>query len=257
VSLFSRGSTSFLPDRDYLPLAMPTDGLDLLWILTRNGGVLRRFGLLSDVLAAQSPLAAAAVTRDEITVNATGTATRSVKAGLSLSVVNTILQAFGGNAGLDLSATGAHSVEYAYVDVTADVVNLARLDAWLAGADLAPGAGRVADPLVAERLYLVVASLKAGGVTSTMRDERGMDLKVEVPTVQQLVGGGITVSGSSGRTSELTFHGSVPLTIAAKAAQLKLDERGFWVSEEPVSGGEIRGVSSGEQYLTGDEIRLS
>jgi len=110
---------------------------------------------------------------------------------------------------------------------------------------------------VAERLYLVVASLKAGGVTSTMRDERGMDLKVEVPTVQQLVGGGITVSGSSGRTSELTFHGSVPLTIAAKAAQLKLDERGFWVSEEPVSGGEIRGVSSGEQYLTGDEIRLS
>ncbi len=44
---------------------------------------------------------------------------------------------------------------------------------------------------------------------------------------------------------------------AAKAAQLKLDERGFWVKEEPVSGGEIRGVSSGEQYLTGDEIRLS
>jgi hypothetical protein len=255
MGLFSRGSTSFLPDRDYLPLAMPTDGLDLLWVLTRNGGVLRRFGCLSDVLRAPSPLAKEAVTSKEVTVNAAGTATRSVKAGLSLGVVNTILQALGGNAGLDLSATGAHSVEYAYVDVTAVVVNLARLDTWLSGADLAPGAGRVADLLMAERLYLVVGALSAGGITSTMRDERGAELKVDVPTVEQVVGGGVTVSGSGGRTSKLTFHGS-RLTIAAKAAQLKLDERGFWVREEPVSGGEIRGVSPGEQYLTGDEIRL-
>ena len=57
--------------------------------------------------------------------------------------------------------------------------------------------------------------------------------------------------------SELTFRGSVPLTIAAKVAQLKVDERGFWVNEEPVSDGEIRGLSPGVQYLTGDEIRLS
>ena len=114
------------------------------------------------------------------------------------------LTAFGAKAELDLSATGARSVEYAYTDVTADVVNVARLDAWLATADLAPGGGRVADLLVAERLYLVTASLKAAGVTSTMRDAKGAALKVDVPVVQQLVGGGVTVSGSSARTSELT-----------------------------------------------------
>jgi hypothetical protein len=89
-----------------------------------------------------------------------------------------------------------------------------------------------------------------------MRDAKGAALKVDVPVVQQLVGGGVTVSGSSARTSELTFHGSVALTIAAKVAQLKVDERGFWVQEEPVSGGEIRGLSPGVQYLAGDEIRL-
>lgn len=257
MSLFSRGSKSFLPDREYLPMAMPTAGFDVLWILTRNGGALRRFGILSDVLTAQNLLSADAIRRDEITTNATGTAAKSAKAGLSLGVVNTILTALGGKAGLDLSATGAHSVEYAYTQVTADVVNLARLDAWLSGADLATGAGRVADLLVAERLYLVVASLKAAGVTSKMRDEKGVDLKVDIPTVEQLVGGGVTVSGSSARTNELTFRGSVPLTIAAKVAQLKVDERGFWVNEEPVSDGEIRGLSPGVQYLTGDEIRLS
>lgn len=256
MRLFSRGSVSFLPDRDYLPMAMPTAGFDVLWILTRNGGTLRRFGILSDVLVAQNLLSADAVRRDEITANATGTVTKSVKAGLSLGIINTILTALGGKAGLDLSATGAHSVEYAYIDVTGDVVNLARLDTWLSSADLAPGLGRVADLLVAERLYLVMASLKAAGVTSKMRDEKGTDLKVDVPTVQQLVGGGVTVSGSSARTNELTFRGSVPLTIAAKVAQLKVDERGFWVNEEPVSDGEIRALSPGVQYLTGDEIRL-
>jgi hypothetical protein len=257
LSLFSRGSKSFLPDRDYLPMAMPTTDLDVLWILTRNAGALRRFGVLSDVLMAGNPLPAEAVRRDQITANATGSAVRSVKAGLSLGLVNTILTAFGGKAGLDLSATGAHSVEYRYTDVTADAVNLARLDAWLSDADLAPGAGRVADLLVAERLYAVLASLKAGGVTSKMRDEKGMDLKVDVPAVQQLVGGGVTVSGSSTRTGDLTFRGSVPLVIGAKVAQLKVDERGFWVNEQPVSDGEIRGLSPGAEYLTGDEIRLS
>lgn len=257
MGLFSRGSASFLPDRDFLPMAMPTAGFDVLWILTRSGGALRRFGILSDVLVARDLLAADAVRRDEITANAAGTASKSAKAGLSLGIVNTILTALGGNAGLDLSTTGAHSVEYAYTDVAADIVNLARLDAWLSSADLALGAGRVADLLVAERLYLVVATLKAAGVTSKMRDAKGIDLKLDVPTVQQLVGGGITVSGSSTQTNALTFRGSVPLTIAAKVAQLRVDERGFWVNEEPVSDGEIRALSPGVEYLTGDEIRLS
>lgn len=256
MSLFGRGSKSFLPDRDYLPMAMPTTDFDVLWVLTRNGGALRRFGALSDVLAAGHPLAAEAIRRGQVTANAAGSAARSVKAGLSLGLVNTILTALGGKAGLDLSATGAHSIEYGYTDVTADIVNVALLDAWLSDADLAPGAGRVADLVVAERLYTVVASLKAAGVTSKMKDEKGIDVKVDVPTVEQLVGGGVSVSGSSTQTSELTFRGSVPLVIAAKVARLKVDERGFWVDEEPVSKGEIRGLSSVE-YLTGDEIRLS
>jgi hypothetical protein len=257
LSLFSRGSKSFLPDRDYLPMAMPTTDFDVLWILTRNGGALRRFGVLSDVLAAANPLPAEAMRRDRITANAAGTVARSTKAGFSLGLVNTILTALGAQAGLDLSATGAHSVEYRYTDVTADVVNLARLDAWLSDADLAPGAGRVADLLVAERLYTAVAALKAAGVTSTIRDEKGMDLEVDVPAVQELVGGDIMVSLSSTRTGELTFRGSAPLVIGAKIAQLKVDERGFWVSERPVSEGEIRELSPGAEYLTGDEIRLS
>jgi hypothetical protein len=238
-------------------MAMPTTGFDVLWILTRDGGALRRFGLLSDVLAARHSLPTDAVRRAETTANATGTFTKSVRAGISLGIVNAILAALGGKTGVDLSATGARSVEYAYTDVTADVVNLASLDRWLSGADLLPGGPRAADLLVAERLYLAVSSLKAAAVTSRFRDEKGMDLQVDVPAVQQLVGGSVTVSGSSVRTNVLTFRGSVPLTIAAKVAQLKADERGFWVNEEPVSAGEIRGVSSGAEYLTGDEIRLS
>ena len=146
---------------------------------------------------------------------------------------------------------------YLFGPVTADVVNLARLDAWLSDADLTPRAGRVAELLVAERLYTVVATVKAIGVASKMRDEKGMDLKVDVPTVQQLVGGSVTVSGSSTQTNELTFRGSVPLVIGAKIAQLRVDERGFWVNEEPVSDGEIRALSPGVEYLIEDEIRLS
>ena len=106
-----------------------------------------------------------------------------------------------GKAGLDLSATGAHSVEYAYTQVTADVVNLARLE--MLGC---PVRTWRPEPDVSPTCWWPSASTwswprsKPAGVTSKMRDEKGVDLKVDIPTVEQLVGGGVTVSGSSART---------------------------------------------------------
>jgi hypothetical protein len=50
MSIFRRGAESFLPKRDYLPLAMPTTGISLLDLLTKDGPVLRRYSSLSAVL---------------------------------------------------------------------------------------------------------------------------------------------------------------------------------------------------------------
>ena len=154
MSLFSRGSKSFLPDREYLPMAMPTAGFDVLWILTRNGGALRRFGILSDVLTAQNLLSADAIRRDEITTNADRYG-RKICQSWAFPRRCQHDPHCARREGRSRPCPRRERIPLSthYTQVTADVVNLARLDAWLSGADLATGAGRVADLLVAERLY--------------------------------------------------------------------------------------------------------
>jgi uncharacterized protein Veg len=257
MGLFSNRVKPFLPDRDYLALALPTSDMDLLWVLTREGGNVRRFGALADVLTAPTAPGEELVRRDAVVVDMTGEANRSAKLGLTLSVVNTIITALGGTAGLSLSGTGASKVIYTYTDVVADAVNIAKLDGWLNGADLSQTAPRIADLLVAEKIYVVLGALKASGITVSLLDNADHEVSVDVPTIQQLVGANVTVDAASGRSNTITFHGGQALTVAAKVAQLKVDERGFWVSEKPLSDGEIRDLGADSpDYLGGDELYL-
>jgi hypothetical protein len=258
MGMFRHAAISFLPDGDYVPLAMPTTDIDLMWLLTQEGRYLHRFGLMQDVLAAPNDLPDKAFRLAQPVANAKGTTSNTKKAGLSIAVTNTILTALGGKAGLDLSATGAASVEYEYTGVTSDAVFDSQLDAWLAEADYAPGAGRSADLLAAEQLYLVVGTLKATGLTVTSKDEHGGALDLQVPTVQELVGGGLTVSTNAGRSSSLTFGGDRPLVIAVKAAQLQLDWRGFGLGAHPAGAQGVRGglAGGGARYLKADELYL-
>lgn len=258
MGLFQRGRPSFLPDKDYLPLAMPTTELAALDVLTRGGGALRRYGSLTDVLAADDPLPADVLATDHLVVDSAGVVDRSKKAGLTLSLVNALIKALGGNAGLDASGSAVSSVSFAYTDLRSDTAEIARLDSWLAGADLRIAAPRAADLLVAEMIYLAVGRLSASGIAVTLRDARDAAVALDVPTVQQLVGGKVSVSVSGERSAVLTFQGPTRLTIAAKVAQLKVDNRGFWIAEQPLSDGEIRDLAGARpEYLKDAELRLA
>src|SRR5262249_10697812 len=162
------------------------------------------------------------VVRDQPVVDASGTATSNAKIGVGLNVVSALIRALGGDAGLDVTVERATSVEYAYSDVVADRVDLAGLDAWLADADLAPNLRNAADLIGAESMYVIVGALKARAVEVRLLDQASNAVEVDVPAVQAAVGAKVTVSGGSTRSSRMTFRGENPLTVAAKAAQLRL-----------------------------------
>ena len=257
MGFFHRGRESFLPDRDYLPLAMPNTDLQALDVLTRGGGALRRYGSITDVLAADEPLPDDVLERDHLVANSKGVVDRSKKVGLTLGLVNTIIKALGGDAGLDASASAASTISFEYTDLRSDAVGLAKLDNWLTGTDLRVAGPRAAELLVAEKLYVVTDRLSAAGIAVTLLDSKDADVKLDVPTVQQLVGGNVTVSATGSRSAVLTFTGETRLTIAVKAAQLKVDQRGFWVSVEPVTDGEIRALGSKPEFLEEEELLLT
>lgn len=258
MSFFGRAAESFLPDRDYIPLAMPTTDLALLDVLTRERSILRRYSALPHVLI--TPGTATYVTAlGAVVADATGEAARSMKAGIGLGVVSGILSALGAGASVDLSASRAHRISYAYTGVTADRVDIASLDTWLSHCDLDPNARSVSEMLVAERLYLVIAVLKASGLRVTVVDADEQEVALDVPAIQQVVGAKLSVKGSSTRTGTVTFQGTQPLAIAAKAAQLSLDDNGLWVGTRPMTEGEIRDLSGTPAVvlLAGSELSLA
>lgn len=257
MSLLNRTAESFLPDRDYLPIAMPTTDIQVLQVLTRQGRIMRRYSDLRSVLAAPSDIAAPHTFRNQAVVDTSGMSHRTAKIGFGLSVVATIVKALGGGGDFNVSLAGAAAVHYAYADVYSDRVDLASLDNWLAHADFQPGLRNVTDLLVAEDVYVITAALKAQALCVTFFDKKENEIAVDLPAIQAAVGANISVTGNAMVTSQVTFRSHTPLTVAAKAAQLKFSDDGFWVNERPTSGREIRSMANDSVvYLSIPQLSL-
>jgi hypothetical protein len=255
VGFFTHSIKSFLPDKDYLPIAMPTSDVRVLQVLTRQRSVLRRYSELRRVLAAAAGSADPLINADEAVVDARGNSRRLVKVGVGLGVVSAILKAFGAAADIELSTSAVRSVEYGYTDVVSDRVDLASLDSWLAQAAFRPGLRNITDLLAAEDVYVIVAALKARALSVSFLDNNKEEVEVELPAIKTAIGAKVGVTADDQRNCALTFRGEIGLTVAAKAAQLKFDENGFWVNERVVTGAEIRGIGSAS-YLRVPELSL-
>jgi hypothetical protein len=255
-SMFRRAARPFLPDRHYLPIAMPTRDVQVFDVLTRaRDGSLDRYSRLDEVLVISS--GDVHVYRDQPVVDTSGSSGSTAKLGLGLNVVSSLIQALGGDAGIDVQSSNATGVRYSYAKVVSDRVDLASLDGRLYDADLRPDLHNAADLLAAGQIYVVVGVLRARALeVEFVRDgTKGVD--VDVPAIQALVGADITVGVESHRSSRMTFTGKTTLTVAAKAARLNLAPDRIWINERLHAAGEVRGLGDDYAFLDGDELRLA
>jgi hypothetical protein len=254
MSLLSGRARPFLPDRDYLPMAMPTTDIAVLQVLASTGhDVLRRYSTVGNVLVGDAPLPV--IHSDSPVVDASGTRQRSAKAGIGLSVVSQILRALGADASLDLTASGAQTVEFAYTDVTADSVDLADLDRWLAGADFDPRARTTAELLATEEMYVVVNLLKARALSVRLVDGRSAGIALDLPAIAETIGSRVNITASTSADGTVTFHGTAPLGVAVKATQIRVDEQGFFLGSSPRIRGEVRPLNRRRTWMTGTDVR--
>ena len=248
---------SFLPDRDYVPLAMPTTGVDVLGTLIKDGGVLRKYGMLADLLAGPSLAAQRGlITRSRPTTNTMNVSTRETKGKVSIATANAALAALGGKADLDISKAGVRNAEVRYTDMVIDNINTAELDKWLDQANFSPATTRQAQMLVSQKLYIIVAVLKATGVAIIAHDSSDTDLRGSVAALQNTVGGNLVATSSSTHRNEVTFQGAKALTVAVKAARLKIDSQGFWINTKPSAAQEVRGSQDTLEYLSAESSLL-
>lgn len=214
--------------RDYLnafgygTFALPKAGVVPLTMLAKNGNRLTPIGPLGATFPSGPTAAIPAIARHR-TAPISGAQSRAIDAGIGLDILGSAIGALSGSSlGLKLAYKKASTVEFEFGDVYESSIDVNALDTYLANTPIDTLAGPgLRDLLDEDEVYVMTSVLEASQVSVKATASGGADLALEVPTVQQLVGGSIKV-GSTGQSSSLLTYSSTdtPLGIGAQVVRI-------------------------------------
>jgi hypothetical protein len=205
----------------YNVIRLPRADVRPLQLLARDGDGLDRIGELTSVLRAGANVPLPKIAENTRVAAVSGGRSGDLSLGMGVSVLGSVIAAMGGSTlGLDLAYRDARSVTFEFPDVLEDRVEIARLDQYLADADVSPFAAHVAKLLDADELFVTTAVLKATKITVEARRSKDAGLDVSVPDIRKVVGGNVKVGGKADVTSKVTYEGSAPLAFAFQAVRL-------------------------------------
>lgn len=240
-------SIDYLKGYGYNVVRLPKADFPPLELLSKGNGALDRFGHLTTVLRGDGSVAVPAVTADAPAPHISGQQSSELKVGLGLSVLGPIIGAMGGsNLGVNASYQHASTVAFEFGDVLENRVEVAALDRYLASSDIDPMSRHAGRLLEEDEMYVVTATVKSNAITVRATSSSGGELKLDVPVVQQAVGGSVTVSASAAGESALTYQGPVPLVFGFQAVQLFFED-GVYRSIAPAEGTTARALKDAPQ----------
>jgi hypothetical protein len=177
-----------------------------------------------------------------------GQKTDALDISIGLKVLANALAAFGATVpSLSLAYSRARNVAFSYANVMSTAV--APFDA---GNYLAAGTLKDTSPVVQHyfgdpeaEAYLIVDVLKSDTITVTATDKNGVEVGVDVPAIQGVVGANLSVKPSSSSNSTITYTGKQPVSFGF-IVQSMHRENGVWQLQGAEPSGEIAfGVTEG------------
>src|SRR5262249_52769234 len=139
----------------YNVVRLPKADIRPLQILVRRGRELDRLGELTTLLRVGTNVPVPPIEQDVPAASISGQRTSDLKLGIGLSVLGNVLAAMGGSKlRLDVEYKQARTVAFEFPDVLEDKVEVAKLDQYLADADVDPFSRYVAELLEASELYV-------------------------------------------------------------------------------------------------------
>lgn len=235
--LFSDPFLTYLKAYGYCVIRLPKADLKPLQIMTKNGNDLDRLGELTTVLSAGSNIPLPPINENIPAANISGQRTGDFSAGIGLSILGSIIGAMGGsNLGMDVKYRQAKTIAFEFNDVLEDKVEVARLDQYLADADVNSFSRHVAKLLEADEVYVTTAAIKSKKFTVDAKTSAGASLQLNIPEIQGIVGGNVNVTVQAQAPSKVTYEGNIPLVFGFQAVRLFYD-KGSYTAFEPIEPG--------------------
>ncbi|WP_430420998.1 hypothetical protein [Phenylobacterium sp.] len=239
--------------RDYLKpygygtLALPKAGVPPLTLLGKRGDRLTPLGPLATTFRpGMAPLPESTRNR---TANLSGSTTSDLKVSIGVDILGTVIGALSGSTlGIKAAYNRAKKVDFEFGDVMETKVNIADLDAYLSAATLAPGVGNyMKENLIDDQVYCIVAGVDARQISVKASGEGGASLGLEIPVLQQLVGGKVAVSSGDTTNSVVTYTSTdTALTFGVQVVRLIYDDSGIYQTMKLVKASDVRVAAAGQ-----------
>lgn len=228
---------AYLKAVGYNTIRLPRANIRPLQLLARSGKELVWMGDATDVFVPGAGVQPPPIESDVPAANVSGQQTGEMSIGVGLSILGNVIGAMGGSKlGLDAAYSSAKSAVFEFTDVLSDSVSVARLDQFLGGSDVSPNSVSVGQMLDADDVYIVTGTIKSRTVVVEGRRSGGVAVTVDVPVVQQIVGGNVKVGTAGGASTRLVYEGRVPLVFGFQAVRLYYDA-GAYTAIKPLEPG--------------------
>jgi hypothetical protein len=233
-------SITFLKSFGYSVFRVPRLGAGPLDLLHRNGKDLTRLGGILDLITTGAVSMPVVHRDDRPGVSIEGTESSKVNVSIGLNILGAFLGAMGGgNLGLQAGFKRAKTVTFKYVAVTEDSVDVLPLEQFIRAGTINPHIppGTV-DKLIDDQVYAITSVLKTKQIVVAAQGDAGQNVQLDVPVIQQAVGGSLTVGTEGSIQSTVSFEGPIAIPFAFQAVKLVFDDSQAFLTTEALPPGD-------------------
>ena len=232
-------ATTYLKGLGYNVIRVPQQGIEPLQLIGRQKGMIAILGPLN-LLVNNPPAELPVITRDQLATDINGRSSSRFSIGLGANILGNIIGAMGGNLGVNVNYTNAKSIQLIFQDVLADSTVPLEVGNYLSACDVDARNLILKEYVLGNgELYLITKTIKSDKIVVTYEQEGGTGAKVDVPVLQEIVGGNVSVNTARGVASTINYKGKEKLPF------------GFQCFEVGVLNGDLSlvGLKAGNMFL--------
>ena len=234
MALCTDKSLTYLNDLGYNVVRLPRKGLDPLDVLGRDGRSLERLGRLDQLWMSRRPLPQIGAPQPAALVN--GQATSEMSTSMGLRVLNGVLKPIGAKLPeLSFAYKQADTLQFTFGDVTARSAIPLEVGNFLSEGDINDANPFVQRYFVDEDTdaFIVTEVLQSSEITVSAKDRRGGTVKVDIPSIETILGGNVSIVARDAAGTEVTYKGKDAVTFGFKVFAIAFDGRWQIAGAEP------------------------
>lgn len=212
-------SFNYLQQLGLNTILQPREGIAPLALLGEADGQRALIGTLDQLVeptTAQMPSVVSGVA-----ANINGQRSSKLPVELGLDLLGGIISAMGGNLGIGTVYERARRIEFSFAGVTRDRANVIAIGDFLSKAEV-----RWSHPILKRylfgdgNLYVLTEVVQAPQINVSAYDAHKAAISLDVPVIQQIVGGSVSVGTEASGSSTVSYKGDQSLAFGFVAIEL-------------------------------------